>query len=256
MQATLLNNLLKELVRHIAGKNSETLVDILNEKTVNEFKIADRMKLTVNQVRNIFYKLHSYDVVIASRKKDKRKGWYIYSWTINIPKSLEVLRDFKQKQIFEIEHTIKSRESKRFYLCPSCNIEMAEESALNHDFFCPECGKLLQLSSSDAFVREQKQKLEHVKKELVILEEEIGKMLASKIKKIGKFSASKKAKLLAMKKKAHKPKKKSKVKKIREFSGSRKAKLFATKKTAKKKQKKSLGSKSKKSKISKKKRKK
>ena len=239
MQATLLNNLLKELVRHIAGKNSETLVDILNEKTVNEFKIADRMKLTVNQVRNIFYKLNSYDVVIASRKKDKRKGWYIYSWTINIPKSLEVLRDFKQKQIFEIEHTIKSRESKRFYLCPSCNIEMAEESALNHDFFCPECGKLLQLSSSDAFVREQKQKLEHVKKELVILEEEIGKMQASKIKKIGKFAASKKAKLLAMKKKAYKPNKKSKVKK-----------------TAKKKQKNSSGSKSKKSKITKKKRKK
>ena len=252
MQETLLNNLLKELVKHIAGKNSETLVDILKEKTINEFKIADKMKLTVNQIRNIFYKLNSYDVVMASRKKDKRKGWYIYSWTINIPKSLEVLKDFKQKQIFEIEHTIKSRESKRFYLCPSCNIEMAEESALNHDFFCPECGKLLQLSSSDAFVREQKQKLEHVKKELVILEEEIGKMQASKIKKINKFSRSQKAKLFAMKKKAHKPKKKleakkkqkknskSKIKKISKFSRSQKAKLFATKKKkmAKKKRKK------------------
>ncbi|PIU76150.1 hypothetical protein COS75_00685 [Candidatus Pacearchaeota archaeon CG06_land_8_20_14_3_00_35_12] len=230
MQETLIKNLLRELARNISGKNSETIVDILKEKTVNEFKIADKMKLTVNQVRNIFYKLQSYDVVIASRKKDKRKGWYIYSWSINVPKSLEVLRNIKQKQIFDIEHNIKSRESKRFYLCTGCNIEMTEESALSHNFFCPECGRLLQLSPPEGYLREQRQKLEHAKKEIAIIDAELGKMNVKK-----------------MAKRARKDKKEKKAKKEkRRRERKKKAKLF--KKSIKKSSKKGKAKKSKKKK--------
>ena len=91
--------LLNEVIKKIAGKNTEAIVPILiAKKNVNEFKIADKLKLTINQARNILYKLHAHDVVSFTRKKDKRKGWYIYFWTLDEVKALEALKKIKEQE--------------------------------------------------------------------------------------------------------------------------------------------------------------
>ena len=84
--------LLSDLVEKLAGENSGLIVGILfNKKNVNEFLIAKRMELTINQVRNILYKLSNFGLVSFIRKKDNRKGWYIYYWTLNTEKSLAMI---------------------------------------------------------------------------------------------------------------------------------------------------------------------
>src|SRR3989338_4668036 len=138
--------LLYEVVEKIIGKNGDTIVDLLKEKKdVNEFKIAEKLKLTINQVRNLLYKLSEQNIVSFIRKKDKAKGWYIYYWTLDNLKSLELLYKLKQRELKQSYSLLKSRENKRFYRCPDGDIELAEENALNHDFLCPECGKLLEI---------------------------------------------------------------------------------------------------------------
>ncbi len=92
--------LLAEVIRKIAGKNTEAILPILfGKKNVNEFFIADKLKLTINQTRNILYKLHALDIVSFTRKKDKRKGWYIYFWTLNELKSLKTLKNIREQEI-------------------------------------------------------------------------------------------------------------------------------------------------------------
>jgi len=159
--------LLKDLVIHVAGKNTETVIDILSsEKPVNEFKIADKLKLTINQARNILYKLYNQNIVAFARKKDEKKGWYIYSWILNVPKSLERLRAYKGKELDSLNHLLNSRENKRFYHCPNECMEFNEESAMLHHFTCPECGAILQLSSSEELTKELKGKIDKVNKEI------------------------------------------------------------------------------------------
>ena len=68
-------NLLKSLVEEMAGQGASQIVDILyNKKDINEFLIAKKMNLTINQVRNILYKLSAEGLVSFIRKKDKKKG--------------------------------------------------------------------------------------------------------------------------------------------------------------------------------------
>src|SRR3972149_9768456 len=120
----MLKNLLKEVVSLVAGKQAEDIINILDtQKYINEFVIAKKLNLTINQARNLLYKLSDHGMVSSTRKKDKRKGWYTYFWKLEILKILEFLRETFVKKIEQIKHQIESREMKRFYICERCNVE-------------------------------------------------------------------------------------------------------------------------------------
>ena len=109
----MLNKLLEEIVNSIAGKSAEGIVHLLNTpKYVNEFIIAKKLGITINQTRNILYKISDYGLVTSVRKKDKKKGWYTYYWRFEILKCLEFLKDFLLKSRSKIEDEIKLRNSK------------------------------------------------------------------------------------------------------------------------------------------------
>ena len=204
-----LKKILKEVVTLIAGKQAEDIVDLLDtKKHINEFIIAKKLDLTINQTRNILYKISDHGLVSYIRKKDKKKGWYTYFWKIEILKSLEFMRSNLLKRIDQLEHKIKSRETKRFYICERCNLELSEENALLYNFTCNECGDILALKDNTKFVREMKKSLEKLKKDLVFLEEEMKKEI-EKVEKIKLKERRKEEKLKAKKR----PKRKKSVKK-------------------------------------------
>ena len=228
--------LLKELVRHVAGKNSDIIVDILKDKRdINEFKIAEKIKLTINQTRNILYKLFANEIVSFTRKKDKRKGWYIYFWTLNVPKAIQRFIIVKKKEINEMKHLIASYEHKHFYVCPGCSIEMNEESAMHHSFTCPECGKLLQLETHEKKIQELKTRIENFDKELKIAEAECSRLTQEQIKDYEKQKARKKK---ADKKERQEKKAKVKRAEQRTLNKKKKSKKPSKKKKSKKSKKK------------------
>lgn len=190
-------NLLKELTRKIAGRNTDSIVDSLyNKKNVNEFNIAKELKITINQTRNILYKMLNNNILEYTRKKDKRKGWYTYFWTLNVEKALEALAKIKNDELETLQRIIKSHETKAFYVCPNDNLEMNEETAMNHEFFCPECGTLLQLDSKEKRVKEINLKIEDIKKEIEVIREKLLIFEAKKTKEIqSNFKKVKKSKV-------------------------------------------------------------
>ena len=199
----MLKNLLKEVVSLIAGKQAEEIVDLLDTQNyINEFIIAKKLNLTINQTRNILYKVSDYGLVSSIRKKDKRKGWYTYFWKIEILKSLEFLKENLLKKIDNAEHQIKSRETKRFYSCERCHIELTEENALINNFTCSECGSILSLRDNTKLVKDLGRNKERLERDLKIVDEEIlkekgkeDKKKAKEIKKEEKIASLNKAKM-------------------------------------------------------------
>jgi transcription initiation factor TFIIE subunit alpha len=170
----MLKKLLKEIMILIAGKQAEDIVDLLDgKKYVNEFIIAKKLNLTINQTRNILYKISDHGLVSFIRKKDKRKGWYTYFWKIEILKCLEFLKGNLIKKMNQINHQIKSRETKEFYFCERCRIEFTEENALIYQFICPECGNLLSRKDNTAAIKDYNKELDRLKRELTLVDEEL-----------------------------------------------------------------------------------
>ena len=212
-----LKKILKEVVILIAGKQVEDIADLLDtKKHVNEFIIAKKLGLTINQTRNILYKISDHGLVSYIRKKDKKKGWYTYFWKIEVLKSLEFMKSDLLKKINQLENKIRSRETKRFYVCGRCGIEMAEENALACDFTCNECGDILALKDNTKLIREMKKSSEKlgrylflVNKEIQKEKEKIEKMREKEIKK-EKLKKRRKRKKPIRKKKSPKKKKSAK----------------------------------------------
>src|SRR3989344_860697 len=147
-------DVLKEIAVSVAGVHAVGVVDALfDKKNVNEFMIAKKMNFTINQTRNILYKLADKGLVSFIRKKDSKKGgWYIYFWTLDVDKSLGMLKEKIEHRINEIKNEIATRKSKRFYLSPSINVEYTEEQALEYDFVCPETGEVMQLKDNSEMI--------------------------------------------------------------------------------------------------------
>ncbi|MFB6246304.1 MAG: hypothetical protein ABEI74_01790 [Candidatus Pacearchaeota archaeon] len=176
----MLNDLLKEVVTYVAGKNAEEIVPLIHSKKhVNEFTIANKMDLTINQTRNILYKISTYNLVSSTREKDEKKGWYTYFWKLDVLKSLNFLKGLVQKRTDRIESQINNRENNNFYTCERCGIELNEEQALMDDFICNECGNVLTLKDNSKVLRGLRKNLTKFKNKISEIDEEIDKEKAN-----------------------------------------------------------------------------
>ena len=168
--------LLKNIIASIAGQNASSIVNSLyNAKNVNEFVIAKKLKLTINQTRNILYRLADEGVVSFIRKKDRKKGgWYTYFWTLNTGKGLIKFRGNLQKEVEKLSNQLNLKKTERFYYCANCSIESNEETALIYRYTCPECGEVLQLKDKAKEVDALEKEIARLGKILESLEQEIG----------------------------------------------------------------------------------
>ncbi len=99
----------EELVKEVAGEDTVKLVGLLKDKdNISEFKLAEKLRLTVNTVRNMLYRLQAHNLVTSTRKKDKKKGWYIYYWTFNTPQAKSLVRVVKQKKFEQLKERLKT----------------------------------------------------------------------------------------------------------------------------------------------------
>lgn len=172
----MLDDFLKEVILITVGKGNEEIATLLNSnKYQNEFIIAKKLGITINQTRNILYKISDNGLVLSERKKDKKKGWYTYYWKFNVFKCLDFLKkrmlDMKEK----FEQQIEMREKNQFYMCEFCNTEYSLEAAMNMNFSCDECGELLVLKNDEVLIKSLKKNVEKLNLQLEEIEIEVEK---------------------------------------------------------------------------------
>ena len=154
------DKLLESAVESVSGKTGvEVSKFLFGKKNVNEFLIAKKIKLAINQTRNVLYKLAEAGLIAFTRKKDKRKGWYTYFWTFSELKAWELVQKIIMQRNANLQKQLEHRVKERYYHCENCNIEVSEEAALLHNFTCQECGVTYELSEKDKIVTELKNKI-------------------------------------------------------------------------------------------------
>ncbi len=156
-----------DVISHLVGEDVVPLVSLLKDKkNVSEFKLAEDLNLSVNQIRNMLYRLHKYNLVDFTRKKDKKKGWYIYYWTL-VPDNLrEIIVRYKIQKLEEFKNRLKSEEENIFFVCPNACTRLKLETAMEHNFKCPECGELLKQQDNKRTISNLKAMIKNLEEEL------------------------------------------------------------------------------------------
>ncbi len=187
---------LHEVVFLIAGSNADKMVEVLyDKKNVNEFLIAKKLNVTINQARNSLYKLADEGIVYFNRKKDSKSGgWYTYFWTLDEEKCLAYYSNRLLKDISAIESSLNSKKTTRFYFCKTCSLEMSEEQALLQEFTCPECGTVFELKDSADGIKDGERQVLKLKNKLVEVQVALNAVISVRQAESAKKEASLKKK--------------------------------------------------------------
>lgn len=168
------SKLIDEVVIEVAGQDVLPLVKILrNKSNVSEFKLATQMKREINLTRNMLYRLYDHNLVSFSRKKDKKKGWYIYFWTFNQKRVKDLVKDIKKKKFERLQERLSREKNGQFYICANTCMRLDFEQSHDFNFKCPECGSLLNVEDNTAKIKE-------LQKELVTLEKDLKTLAKAK----------------------------------------------------------------------------
>jgi transcription initiation factor TFIIE subunit alpha len=226
--------IIEELVKQIAGSDTTKLIPLLyNKKNVSEFLLAEKLGVNVNIVRNMLYRLYGYNLVGSVRKKDKKKGWYIYYWTLNPLRVRDLIVSMKKKKLEALKKRLSQEEGAPFFICNNKCIRIDFNIAMEHDFKCPECGELMQ--------EDRLSNVDKIKSEIVEIEKELEEgyeiELPKEPKKRKKKKVKKKKKKVSKKKKIKKVSKKKVKKKTRKKVLRKKPKRGVSKKKKLKKRK-------------------
>ena len=163
----LTSKLIEEAIAEVAGEDVVPLVKRLkNRKNVSEFKLADSVHQEINVVRNMLYRLYNVNLVSFIRKKDKKKGWYIYYWTFEPKKVKYLLQKIKKKRLQNLKKRLEREKQGNFYVCPNQCVRLDFDQATNFEFKCPECGEIIQQEDNIKKIKRIEQEVKELEKEL------------------------------------------------------------------------------------------
>ena len=161
------NKIIENVVKEVAGEDVVLLVEYLKDKkNISEFKIAEKIKREVNETRNMLYRLHSANLVTFIRRKDKKKGWYIYYWTFNKKIVKYLFLSLKRKKLESLQERLKRENSSDFFICGDKCIRLDFEQSTDFGFKCPECGNILYQDHNDKKIAEIEKQINELEKEL------------------------------------------------------------------------------------------
>lgn len=226
-----------DLIKEEIGEDVLPLASMIFKKdNISEFKIAEKLGITVNQVRSMLYRLQEKNLVTFTRKKDKKKGWYIYSWTLDMREVRFLLLRVHKGNLEHLQKMLELESNGSFFNCGNKCMRMTFENALEFQFKCPECGEVLNQESSGKTVEKIKKDIDKLKHEIEIysmpdvdLEEEEEKKPKKSVKKQQKktrMAAKKKMKKVRKALKKRTPKKKPAPKKSPNKSAPKKRGLL------------------------------
>ena len=157
-----------KLVTYVAGELGIEITKHIAEgrENVSEFLIAEKMEMSINEVRQVLYRLQEQNLIHSTRKKDKKKGWYIYYWTFNFVEAKSLISKLKENRINFLRKRLEMEDSNEFYTCHKKCIRMKYHDAIEINFLCPECNKIMSIIDN-------KKQISTIQKELTLLEQQM-----------------------------------------------------------------------------------
>jgi len=126
------------------GKDAVEIIKQIGDKeNVSEVKIAEKLELDIQIIRNKLYKIHDLNLVKYTKKKDRKKGGYISYWTFNKKELYYYIEKEKIRKLEKFKQRLENENENTYYICPTGCKRFDFEKAFDINFRCIECGSAL-----------------------------------------------------------------------------------------------------------------
>ena len=140
---------------------------LLKSEDSTDEEIASSTGLRINRVRKILYDLFGKSLISGIRVKDERKGWFVYRWRSRGDEVENFIEIQKHKIGERLRQRYEYEAGSDFYHCGNGDCQRAAfETALENDFRCGTCGKVLNLKNNDRMRNAFARKIAQVEKDM------------------------------------------------------------------------------------------
>ncbi len=155
------------VIEDVAGQDVLPLIGVLKgKKNVSEFTLAEQLKEEINTIRNKLYRLYDSNLVEFTRKKDRKKGWYIYYWTFVPSRIPFLMKELKKKKLLKLKERLVTEQNSNFFICSNKCLRLTFDKATDFEFKCPECGSLMNQEDNAAKIQHMIQEIESLEKQM------------------------------------------------------------------------------------------
>ena len=161
------SELIDDIVKRVIGAEGVEVVRALKVKrNFSEFKLAEKLSVNVNRLRNILYKLQQHNLVTSTKKKDKKSGWYTSYWTFNANQTKGLIKSIKERELLELRTRIETERGMTFFVCPNNCVRVAPQQAIDVDYRCEECNSVLNEENNELVLRNMLNRVMELEAEL------------------------------------------------------------------------------------------
>lgn len=162
------NKELIEIAMDIGGEEAVEVVKALEKmKEATDEELAEKTGIRVNTVRRILYQLNDQGLADFKRIRDPETGWYYYYWRLETKRLPEVIRAKKMAELKKLKEMLEEETSEIYYWCgEEGHPRLTFDEAMEYEFQCPICGKMLMQYDNSRIVEELKKRIEELEIEL------------------------------------------------------------------------------------------
>ncbi len=165
-------NLVQDFLKNVGGEAAIGVATIYEKKNahVTDEELAKKMKMKVTEIRTVLNRLHYRGIACYNKTKDKKSGWYNYTWEIKKKRVIELILEEQKEVIEKLESKQNFGMNYSFFSCKeNCEI-VPFEIAAEYQFKCPECGKTMDSFDYTKRLASINEQIGEMKKEVIKLE--------------------------------------------------------------------------------------
>jgi transcription initiation factor TFIIE subunit alpha len=173
--------LVDEYLTLIAGKDATNVVKVFEKKNkaisdeIIEKNIEKKTPLKITEIRTILNQLHYRGVVCYQKSKNKKTGWYSYTWEMKPDRIAEQIIEKKTEEISKLRKKIEIEATHTMFGCKANCDTYPFEVAAEYYFNCPICGKPLEATNQEKEKKKNAKRIKKMEQELKELEKYMDK---------------------------------------------------------------------------------
>ncbi|MDP8012559.1 MAG: hypothetical protein RAK22_00455 [Nanoarchaeota archaeon] len=178
-----LEDAVKYISDFVGEKGLEIFEYLVKHGATEENKLASKLGFDrTNNIRKFLYLMYSRALVSYVRSKRGRKAWYTYTWHANPDQLIFLLKQMYQNDIDQIKKSIELDKVEDYYICNYCNRLYDVATALQNDFKCVNCGRVLEHVDTKEVLQSRQQRIDELKKRIAYLDSLIKTRSSAKAK--------------------------------------------------------------------------
>jgi transcription initiation factor TFIIE subunit alpha len=137
----------------LLGEGGVEVASTIYDNEYTDEEISKETGIRVNTVRKVLYRLYDNRLASYRRTRDKKTGWYIYYWRMDLNKASEIMRNLEVEYLQKLMHDLEYERDNMFFKCDNGCEKVVFDVASENDFKCPDCESTLSFCDNSAIVQ-------------------------------------------------------------------------------------------------------